>query len=78
MDRVSAPSHRRPPLLRGLLAAVLICAMSASALAAADLATNGRVTAALGLRPAPVEQAEEQADRRRPLAEDPTTGARLI
>lgn len=61
MERIERPSRRRPPLLRGLLAAVLICAMSASALAAADLATNGRVTAALGLRPTPAEQAEEPA-----------------
>ncbi|MDY3280816.1 hypothetical protein [Dysosmobacter sp.] len=58
MERIAVPARRRPPLLRGLLAAVLICAMSASALAAADLATNGRVTAALGLRPAPAAQAE--------------------
>lgn len=59
MERIAVPARRRPPLLRGLLAAVLICAMSASALAAADMATNGRVAAALGLRPAPAEQAEK-------------------
>lgn len=69
MDRVSAPSHRRPPLLRSLLAAILICAMSVSALAAADLATNGRVTAALGLRPAPAEQAEKPAPEKAPEPE---------
>ena len=48
-----APVHRRPPLLRGLAVAALVCAMSVSAMAAADMATNGRITAALGLRAEP-------------------------
>ena len=69
MERIAAPARRRPPLLRGLLTAALICAMSASALAAADLATNGRVTAALGLRPVPAEQVEEPAPAEVPEAE---------
>ena len=48
-----APVHRRPPLLRGLAVAALVCAISVSAMAAADMATNGRITAALGLRAEP-------------------------
>ena len=71
LERIAVPARRRPPLLRGLLAAVLICAMSASALAAADMATNGRVAAALGLRPAPAEQTEEPVLAEAPEPEKP-------
>lgn len=63
MERVAVPKRRRLPVLRGLLAAALVCAMSVSAMAVADMATNGHFTAALGLRAGKaVEKPEEKPE----------------
>lgn len=43
--------------IRGLLIAAAICALSISAVTAADYATEGRISTALGIRREPVEQA---------------------
>ena len=52
------PVRRRAPLRSFLLAAV-ICALSVSAVAAADYATNGQLTRALGIRRPQTEAVSE-------------------
>ena len=61
LARVGAAPERpgrslRAPI-RGLLIAAAICALSISAVTAADYATEGRISTALGIRREPVEQA---------------------
>lgn len=49
------PRRRRAPL-RGLLIAAVICVLSISAVTAADYATEGRISTALGIRREPVAE----------------------
>ena len=52
------PVKRRIPL-RGFLVAAVICALSISAVAAADYATDGQITRALGIRKPQMEAVSE-------------------
>lgn len=52
------PGRVRTPF-RGLLIAVVICVLSISAVTAADYATEGRISTALGIRREPVEQVSQ-------------------
>ena len=57
-EQVGQPVKRRAPLRCFLIAAV-ICALSVSAVAAADYVTAGRLSAALGIRKPAAEQVSE-------------------
>jgi hypothetical protein len=76
----------RPPIFRGLLIAALVCGLSISALAAANLATNGRLAAALGLsapRSAAVSEKTSAAEKTVPApaasaAADPPAAEKAV
>ena len=63
------PRKRRLPL-RGLLIAAVVCVLSAGVVAAADHATNGQITQALGIRKPEVEAVAPPAPEKAAVPEE--------
>ena len=63
------PRKRRLPL-RGLLIAAVVCVLSAGVVAAADHATNGQITQALGIRKPAVEAVAPPAPEKAAVPEE--------